>query len=1672
VWSGKLLLAVCVALSAFAQQNGKLADLASQVSALNATLAGETPASSPIELDARLTRRAALLAELLKTDPGQAIDLALPAQVRQRLRSRAPVGAIEVDGEWQGEIQEVVYDDFAHHRSRMTWYLRTPLEKVALFFPGKPSAKPGSVAHVVGLRFPAGIAALTMKLVGNPGTPSTPSSCSTIGPQNILVILVTTPAYPSFPTGEDASYFQTWFFGPSTGIATTDSLDAFWQQNSYGLTSATGQVIGPISVNTDPPGCSQPDTSAAPSGDFTQEVLNAADSLVDLTHFTRIVFVFPALCSYGGTSSVGCGSLQSPGKGSFTASESLLPVPPDEELYASFWLNIIAHELGHALGLNHASIEDYGPVTLGALDDPGPEFANGAPVLPYPADIPIEYGDLFSVMGLTKSYGQYVAEHKSLILGWLKPGNYVEVTSSGTFNLQPFESTADPRALRVLRDAATGAWLWVEYRQPLGEFDSYFPLAIEGTDIFKGALIHYENPDLDSPFHSYLLNFSPISYPNYFTSPVLLPGQSWSDPHTPLTLRVNSAGSSGLSMTVSYDRPCAAIRFSTTSFPASGGNGVITVTAPDSCAWSASIFAGWITLSGSTAGHGNGTISFTVAPNTGEANRNGFITVGRQSTAISQLGDGVSVLSASPASGSGSSGQFTFKIGDAEGYANTRSVTVIFEGSPECHIIVSPISQSLVLLNDSGAEALGPLSFATPGQTVSNGYCSVASTGSSIGGAGDILTMTLQLSFEAAFAGGHRIDVQAAGSSASSGVVSFGSWVVPPASANAGNVAVTIASSLLGSPFSVDGGTAVQAPATFYWNAGDRRTITWLTSMPGRSISTYTFLGWKDGGSNPRTITVPAAATTYSATVIVRGLSYVIQAIAGGMQPATSAPGLTQAVPSPSGVTVGALGDVYFSGGSANSVYRMDGAGVMTRVAGTGTRGYAGDGAAATNAELTNPQGVAADFRGNVYIADQLNHRIRRVAADGRITTIAGSGCCGGYIGDGGPATAAQLNSPSGVAVHGTDLYIADSANNVIRKIARDGTITTVAGNGTAGYSGDGGPATNASLNGPFAVVVDSSGNLYISDRNNHCIRRVSVDGTISTVAGICCAASFSGDNGPATSAQLNSPQAVAFGPSGQFYIADEGNHRVREVASDGTITTVAGNGSWGFSGDRGPALRAQLDVYSVASDSAGNLYITDDRNQRIRRVSPDGTIATVAGGALGDGGISPFAGLNQPAGVAKDSAGNVYIADTNNHRVRKITAGGVISTLAGTGIAGYSGDGGPASAAQLDFPEGVATDSAGNLYIADTLNMRIRKVALDGTISTVAGNGWGFSGDGGPATQAKLFNPWAVAFDSEGNFYIADSGSNRIRKVALDGTISTVAGGGVCCVLGDGGPATNATLSTPRGVAIDGAGNLFIADTYNFRIRKVGADGVITTVVGNTASRNFATVGDGGPAISAALSMPASVAVDTAGDIFIADTGNNRICAVTPDGTIRTVAGRGSFGDSGDGGSAVLAEFRSPQGLGLDSAGNLYVADTSSNAIRLLTPGSSPALTVSSRHSGSFTAGQIGTYTLVVSSAMSAAPTNGTISVTEILPPSLKLVSMAGTGWTCDGNTCMRSDSVNGDAFPPITVTVSTTGSPSQVTNQVTVSGGGAPMSGAEDLTVVNPAFRECRPAEMPPCR
>ncbi|MEA2974330.1 MAG: trimeric autotransporter adhesin [Actinomycetota bacterium] len=607
----------------------------------------------------------------------------------------------------------------------------------------------------------------------------------------------------------------------------------------------------------------------------------------------------------------------------------------------------------------------------------------------------------------------------------------------------------------------------------------------------------------------------------------------------------------------------------------------------------------------------------------------------------------------------------------------------------------------------------------------------------------------------------------------------------------------------------------------------------------------------------------------------------------------------------PTGIAVHGTTLYIADGDGTNVVRALDlNTGQERIVAGT-TAGPRRDNVPATTSALNEPVALATDGAGNLYIAE--GGLVRKLATNGIISTVAGSFTYKGVTGgDGGPATGVQLD-PQDVAVDATgNLYIADYFGHRVRKVNPAGIITTVAGTGGAGFSGDGGPATAAQINRPYGVAVDAQGNLYVSDSFNYRVRKVDTAGTITTFAGTGSKSS-SGDGGPATAATLADPRDIAFDRDGNVYIADTYGYHVRKVDASGTISTVAGNGWWGTEGDGGPALAAQLLAFDLAFDAADNLYVADSWLDKVRRIDRQGVITRVAGNGFthfsGDGGpavdaqvhgiqrlaVDPVSGRLAFAdsgskrvrtidaagvvstiytgpgydfwifsGLAYDPYGNLYVGERG--RIRRIDRNGAITVVAGTGEGGFSGDGGLATLAQMQIPSSLTFDRAGNLYFNDRDNGRIRKVSPLGIITTVAGTGVdGLSGDGGPATAAKIW-PWygaEVAVDDAGNLYLADSYNDRIRKVDPSGTITSVGAGQV---------------DFPTGLAFDGAGSLFVASASDSKVRRMTPAGAWSTVAGNGT---YGFAGEGGPATSAELAimgkgMGGDVAVDQNGTLFI----------------------------------------------------------------------------------------------------------------------------------------------------------------------------------------------------------
>lgn len=568
-------------------------------------------------------------------------------------------------------------------------------------------------------------------------------------------------------------------------------------------------------------------------------------------------------------------------------------------------------------------------------------------------------------------------------------------------------------------------------------------------------------------------------------------------------------------------------------------------------------------------------------------------------------------------------------------------------------------------------------------------------------------------------------------------------------------------------------------------------------------------------------------------------------------------------------------------------------------------------------------------------------------------------------VGDGGAAVNALLESPQAVAAdQAGNLYIADGGNGSIRKVNRatgvitsiadysgytydlkldaagnlyvaggnkayritpSGSVSVIAGNGSYTFSGDGGPATSAGFNGIYALAVDANNNLFICDSNNHRVRKVTPDGIVRTIAG-GFGKGFRGDNDLATNSLLNYPRHAAVDAAGNLYINDYNNNRVRKISTDGMITTVAGSNLCCDSPNGGLATGAYLVTGPVTTDPSGNTYVWDEYSNRVRRVSAAGIITDYAGngqvGFDGDGGAATNAKFSGVTGLGTDSQNSLYIVDGNNERIRKVS-GGSISTVAGRSH--FAGENSDATSAILHRPYNVVTAADGTVYFTDTMNHRVRKVAPDGKITTVAGTGEpGISGDNGPATAALMYFPDSLAIDAAGNLYVVDQYQRRVRKISPAGVITTVAGNGNLAYSSDARGAMGGGFAYITGLALDATGNLYVSESLANKVKKILPTGGMTTYAG-TGGEGFG--GDGQSATQAVLDTPGALAIDN-GVLYIADTYNYRIRKVDPaTGAITTVAGIGTCCDLGDGGKATAARV-APLAIATDGAGGLWFTD------------------------------------------------------------------------------------------------------------------------------------------------
>jgi sugar lactone lactonase YvrE len=653
----------------------------------------------------------------------------------------------------------------------------------------------------------------------------------------------------------------------------------------------------------------------------------------------------------------------------------------------------------------------------------------------------------------------------------------------------------------------------------------------------------------------------------------------------------------------------------------------------------------------------------------------------------------------------------------------------------------------------------------------------------------------------------------------------------------------------------------------------------------------------------------------------------------------------------PSGAAVDSSGNLYVADTYNDTIRKITPGGVVSILAGSAGQQGSSDGKG-SDARFYLPDGVAVDGKGNVYVADCGNDTIRKITPGGMVTTLAGSAGQGGS--SDGTGSAARFNAPSDVAVDGKgNLYVTDIYDRTIRKItpggvvttsfdskhlhnmrASGGVVTTLAGSAGQGGSSDGTGST-ARFSYPSGAALDGSGNLYVADTYNDTIRKITPGGVVTTFAG--SAGQGDSSDGTGSNARFFLPSGVAVDGSGNVYVADTYNDTIRKITPGGVVTTLAGSaGQAGNSDGTGSDARFYL-PHGVTVDSSDNLYVTDVYDYSIRKITPGGVVTTLVGSA----------GLLGPGfGVAVDGSGNVYVEDNfsntarnNDFNIRKITPGGVMTILACSGGQTGSSDG-TGRAAPTHTPFRVAVDRSGNVYVADWVNYTVRKITPGGLVTTFAGSAGQRGRCDGTRSDARFYFPDNVAVDDSGNVYVVDSGihDRTIRKITPGGVVSALAG-------------SEGHIGNGLEWTVDGIGNVYVAGNVDNTIRKITPGGLVTTFAGSAGQRGSSD----GTGSDARFNNPNGVAADGRGNIYVADSDNNTIRKITPGGMVTTLAGSAGQEGSNDG-TGSDARFYHPYGLTVDGSGNVYVADTYNYTIRKITPGGVvTTLAGIAQHSGHF---------------------------------------------------------------------------------------------------------------------
>gem|GEM_PF-426707 len=633
----------------------------------------------------------------------------------------------------------------------------------------------------------------------------------------------------------------------------------------------------------------------------------------------------------------------------------------------------------------------------------------------------------------------------------------------------------------------------------------------------------------------------------------------------------------------------------------------------------------------------------------------------------------------------------------------------------------------------------------------------------------------------------------------------------------------------------------------------------------------------------------------------------------------------------PTGMAKDADGNLYIADSKSNTIRKTAPNGLVTTVAGLAGSSGSIDGIGAA-ARFNNPLGIAVGPDGTIYVTDTSNHTIRKISPSGVVTTLAGSPGVAGAVD--GTGSAARFRFPSGVVVDaGNNVYVADSSNHAIRKITPIGVVTTFAG--SLGHSGSADKTgTSAGFNSPTGLAIDSSGNIYVADSGNNTIRKITAGAAVDTLAGL--AGSIGSADGTNKTARFSNPTEIVVDGNGNVYVADSQNDAIRKITPAGVVTTPAGAaGATGSLDATGTSAR--FDSPAGLALVGTTLYIADFGNNTIRRMASDLSVTTLAGKAGGEGSVDATgadARFNFPAGVTVGQDGTTYVADFGNQTIRKVATNGAVVTLAGVpGVIGTND--GPGLSAHFNSPAGVAVRNDGTVFVADSFSSAIREITPGGVVKIFAGLQANAGTNDGTGSAARFHVPIGIAVDTNGSVYVGDTDNNAIRKISPDGTVVTFAG-----TIGPDGHGTNDGLGTaaqfygPQGVTIDPSGNVFVADNINSTIRQITPAGLVTTYVGTPG-----LVGSSdGTGSDAGFNAPFGIAADKDGNIYIGDSGNCTIRKISPVGVVTTIGGTAGKAGNLDG-TGADALFNTPEGVAVDNEGNIYVADAANHSIRKGSP-------------------------------------------------------------------------------------------------------------------------------------